>query len=194
MHGSQNLDSSLLHADMGFTLDTHGHPGVMSYKAPGKNQIHIHIAGKAAHAGVEPEKGINAIVAAGTLLADAPQGRIDVETTCNVGRIAGGSATNVVADSCDVYYESRSRDKKKLEEITQRIVDHFKAKKLPAAISRQKSARTMVRTRFRRMRRPSKLLRAQRKNWAFRWSLRSRAAVRMPIISIRMACRLSYSA
>ena len=126
VHGSQNLDSSLLHADMGFTLDTHGHPGVMSYKAPGKNQIHIHIAGKAAHAGVEPEKGINAIVAAGTLLAEAPQGRIDVETTCNVGRIAGGSATNVVADSCDVYYESRSRDKKKLEEITQRIVDHFK--------------------------------------------------------------------
>lgn len=126
VHGSQNLDSSLLHADMGFTLDTHGHPGVMSYKAPGKNQIHIHIAGKAAHAGVEPEKGINAIVAAGTLLADAPQGRIDVETTCNVGRIAGGSATNVVADGCDVYYESRSRDKKKLEEITQRIVDHFK--------------------------------------------------------------------
>lgn len=126
VHGSQNLDSSLLHADMGFTLDTHGHPGVMSYKAPGKNQIHIHMAGKAAHAGVEPEKGINAIVAAGKLLADAPQGRIDVETTCNVGRIVGGSATNVVADSCDIYYESRSRDKKKLEEITQRIVDHFK--------------------------------------------------------------------
>ncbi|MFV0636880.1 M20/M25/M40 family metallo-hydrolase [Mitsuokella sp. WILCCON 0060] len=126
VHGSQNLDSSLLHADMGFTLDTHGHPGVMSYKAPGKNQIHIHIAGKAAHAGVEPENGINAIQAAGVLLADAPQGRIDAETTCNIGRIAGGSATNVVADSCDIYYESRSRDKKKLDEITRRIVDHFK--------------------------------------------------------------------
>ena len=126
VHGSQNLDSSLLHADMGFTLDTHGHPGVMSYKAPGKNQIHIHIAGKAAHAGVEPENGINAIQAAGMLLADAPQGRIDAETTCNIGRIAGGSATNVVADSCDIYYESRSRDKKKLDTITQRIVDHFK--------------------------------------------------------------------
>ncbi len=126
VHGSQNLDSSLLHADMGFTLDTHGHPGVMSYKAPGKNQIHIHIVGKAAHAGVEPENGINAIQAAGMLLADAPQGRIDVETTCNIGRIAGGSATNVVADSCDIYYESRSRDKKKLDKITRRIVDHFK--------------------------------------------------------------------
>ena len=126
VHGSQHLDSSLLHADMGFTLDTHGHPGVMSYKAPGKNQIHIHIAGKAAHAGVEPEKGINAIKAAGELLVDAPQGRIDAETTCNVGRIVGGSATNVVADSCDIYYESRSRNKEKLDTITQRIVDHFK--------------------------------------------------------------------
>lgn len=126
VHGSQHLDSSLLHADMGFTLDTHGHPGVMSYKAPGKNQIHIHIAGKAAHAGVEPENGINAIQAAGVLLADAPQGRIDVETTCDIGRIAGGSATNVVADSCDIYYESRSRDKEKLERITQRIIDHFR--------------------------------------------------------------------
>lgn len=126
VHGSQHLDSSLLHADMGFTLDTHGHPGVMSYKAPGKNQIHIHIAGKAAHAGVEPENGINAIQAAGVLLADAPQGRIDVETTCNIGRIAGGSATNVVADSCDIYYESRSRDTEKLERITQRIIDHFR--------------------------------------------------------------------
>ena len=126
VHGSQHLDSSLLHADMGFTLDTHGHPGVMSYKAPGKNQIHIHIAGKAAHAGVEPENGINAIQAAGVVLADAPQGRIDVETTCNIGRIAGGSATNVVADSCDIYYESRSRDTEKLERITQRIIDHFR--------------------------------------------------------------------
>lgn len=126
VHGSQHLDSSLLHADMGFTLDTHGHPGVMSYKAPGKNQIHIHIAGKAAHAGVEPENGINAIQAAGVLLADASQGRIDVETTCNIGRIAGGSATNVVADSCDIYYESRSRDTEKLERITQRIIDHFR--------------------------------------------------------------------
>jgi len=41
VHGSQNMDSSLLHADLGYTLDTHGHPGTMSYKAPGKNQIHI---------------------------------------------------------------------------------------------------------------------------------------------------------
>ncbi len=125
VHGSQNMDQSLLHADFGYTLDTHGKPGSMSVKAPGKNQIHIHIEGKAAHAGIAPENGINAIIAAGTLLADAPQGRIDEETTCNVGRIVGGNATNVVADSCDVYYESRSRVKDKLDKLTQEIVDHF---------------------------------------------------------------------
>ena len=125
VHGSQNLDTSLLLADYGYTLDTHGHPGCMTFMAPGKNQIHIHIQGKAAHAGVAPEKGVNAIIAAGQLLASAPQGRIDEETTCNVGRILGGSATNVVADSCDIYYESRSRDKAKLDKITQEIADHF---------------------------------------------------------------------
>ena len=152
VHGSQHLDSSLLHADMGFTLDTHGHPGVMSYKAPGKNQIHIHIAGKAAHAGVEPENGINAIQAAGVLLADAPQGRIDVETTCNIGRIAGGSATNVVADSCDIYYESRSRDTEKLERITQRIIDHFR---LGEESTRSRAAARMPITSTRTACRPS---------------------------------------
>ncbi|MBQ1614365.1 MAG: M20/M25/M40 family metallo-hydrolase [Selenomonas sp.] len=125
VHGSQNLDKSLLHADFGFTLDTHNHPGHVTFMAPGKNQIKIHIEGKASHAGVAPEAGINAICAAGLLIADAPQGRIDEETTCNLGKICGGSATNVVAESCDVFYESRSRDKAKLDKITQEICDHF---------------------------------------------------------------------
>lgn len=125
VHGSQNIDTSLLHADYGYTLDTHNHPGCITFMAPGKNQIHIHIQGKAAHAGVAPESGVNAIIAAGKLLATAPQGRIDEETTCNVGKIAGGSATNVVAETCDIYYESRSRDKAKLDKITQEIADHF---------------------------------------------------------------------
>ena len=125
VHGSQHLDQSLLHVDYGYTFDTHGHPGLMSYAAPGKNQIIIHIKGRAAHAGQCPEKGCNAIIAAGKLLADAPQGRIDAETTCNAGLITGGSATNVVADSCTLRYEARSRDAAKLKKLTQSIVDHF---------------------------------------------------------------------
>ncbi len=97
----------------------------MSFKAPGKNQICIRLQGKAAHAGVEPENGINAIQAAGKLIATAPQGRIDDETTCNIGRIIGGSATNIVAETCEIFYESRSRDKVKLDRITSRITEHF---------------------------------------------------------------------
>ena len=110
VHGSQHLDRSLLHADYGYTFDTHGHPGYMTYAAPGKNQLLITVRGKAAHAGVEPEKGRSAIIAAAKLLATAPQGRIDEETTCNAGTITGGTAANVVAEECIIHYEARSRD------------------------------------------------------------------------------------
>lgn len=125
VHGSQNLDRSLLHADFGFTLDTHGHPGAMTVKAPGKNQIRLEIVGKPAHAGIAPEKGISTIVAAAALIADAPQGRIDEETTCNLGVIRGGSATNVVPEKCEIFYETRSRVKEKLDAITQKVIEHF---------------------------------------------------------------------
>lgn len=125
VHGSQNIDRSRLHADFGFTLDTHGHPGSMTVKAPGKNQIRLQIEGKPAHAGIAPEKGISAIVAAGTLIADAPQGRIDEETTCNLGIIRGGSATNVVPEKCEIFYETRSRLKEKLDAITKKVIEHF---------------------------------------------------------------------
>ena len=123
VNGSRCLDTSLLHADFGYTLDTHGRPGTAAYKAPGKNQIHVRIHGKPAHAGNEPEAGHNAITAAGKVLTAVPQGRIDAETTCNVGKITGGTATNVVAEFCTIDFESRSRDKAKLDALTQRMVD-----------------------------------------------------------------------
>ena len=122
VNGSQNIDRSLLHADVGFTLDTHGHPGMAAFKAPGKNQIEVAVRGKASHAGVDPDAGRNAIIAAGKILAAMPQGRIDEETTCNAGRITGGTATNVVAELCTINFESRSRDKAKLDALTARMV------------------------------------------------------------------------
>lgn len=125
VHGSQHLDRSLLHADYGYTFDTHGHPGYMTYAAPGKNQLLITVRGKAAHAGVEPEKGRSAIIAAAKLLATAPQGRIDEETTCNAGTITGGTAANVVAEECIIHYEARSRDKDKLRKLSGDISGHF---------------------------------------------------------------------
>ena len=123
VNGSRCLDTSLLHADLGYTLDTHGHAGTAAFKAPGKNQLVVRIMGKAAHAGIDPDAGRNAITAAGRVLTAVPQGRIDAETTCNVGKIAGGTATNVVAEFCTIHFESRSRDKAKLDALTQRIVD-----------------------------------------------------------------------
>ena len=123
VNGSQNIDRSLLRADFGYTLDTHGHPGMAGFKAPGKNQIEVVVRGKASHAGVDPEAGRNAIVAAGKILAAMPQGRIDEETTCNAGCIAGGTATNVVAETCTINFESRSRDKAKLDALTARMAD-----------------------------------------------------------------------
>ena len=83
--------------------------------------------GKAAHAGIDPDGGRNAITAAGRVLTAVPQGRIDEETTCNVGRIEGGTATNVVAEFCTLNFETRSRDKAKLDALTQRMVDSVNA-------------------------------------------------------------------
>lgn len=127
VNGSRVMDSFYLHADYGYTLDTHGHPGKISFKAPGKNQIHFQVKGKTAHAGVAPEKGINAIVAAAKVLAKLPQGWVDDETTCNVGKIGGGTANNVVPEICDVHCETRSRDKAKLDAITDKVIQMFKA-------------------------------------------------------------------
>ena len=127
VNGSRCMDQSLLHADFGYTLDTHGHAGTAAFKAPGKNQIEVRICGKAAHAGIDPDAGRSAITAAGRVLTAVPQGRIDEETTCNVGKIAGGTATNVVAEFCTLNFETRSRDKAKLDALTQRMVDGVNA-------------------------------------------------------------------
>ena len=127
VNGSRCMDQNLLHADFGYTLDTHGHAGTAAFKAPGKNQIEVRICGKAAHAGIDPDAGRSAITAAGRVLTAVPQGRIDEETTCNVGRIAGGTATNVVAEFCTLNFETRSRDKAKLDALTQRMVDGVNA-------------------------------------------------------------------
>lgn len=126
VNGSKNMDTSLLHADIGYTLDTHGSPGKIVSKAPGQNKIFVKIQGKPSHAGIAPEKGINAIVAAAKILVKIPQGRIDEETTCNVGTIVGGRATNIVAEFVEIACESRSRSKAKLDKLTNEICTVFK--------------------------------------------------------------------
>ncbi len=125
VNGSKNMDVSKLKADFGYVFDSGGAPGEIVYAAPGINKIKAVITGKAAHAGVAPEKGINAIYVLSKALANFPQGRKDEETTANIGTISGGNATNVVADYAEVLVETRSLSQEKLEAMTTAIVDNF---------------------------------------------------------------------
>lgn len=126
LNGSKNIEKKQLKADLGFVLDSGGKPGEIILEAPGQDRINITINGKAAHAGVEPENGISAIVVAAKAISRLQTGRIDEETTSNVGTIQGGRATNIVADRVEVTCETRSRNLGKLERLTAQMCNAFK--------------------------------------------------------------------
>lgn len=125
LNGAKNLDPKLLTADLGYVLDTSGSAGKIVVQAPSQNKIRAVIHGKAAHAGIVPEAGINAIQAAGAAVAQMKSGRIDVETTANVGVIRGGTATNIIPDYVEVLCEARSLNNAKLEAQTQHMRETF---------------------------------------------------------------------
>ncbi len=125
VNGSKNMDRELLHADMGFTFDTSGAPGRIVCKAPGQNKLRVTVTGTPAHAGIAPEKGNSAIVALAQMITRLPNGRIDEETTCNVGTISGGVATNIVAEKASLFMEVRSRNTAKLQKLTSDMVKIF---------------------------------------------------------------------
>ncbi|MEG6584281.1 M20/M25/M40 family metallo-hydrolase [Dendrosporobacter sp. 1207_IL3150] len=125
LDGSKNINKKHLKAAMGYALDSGGEPGQIITKAPGQNSIDVIIHGKKAHAGVAPEQGINAIVLAGKALAELKQGRIDEETTANVGIINGGNATNIVPDRVEIKCEARSRNVEKLAAQTEHMRNTF---------------------------------------------------------------------
>jgi len=125
LQGAKHLDFGRLKARTGYVLDTRN-PDVIITRAPAANRIRLQIDGKAAHAGAEPEKGINAISLAAHAISDLVLGRIDEETTCNLGVIEGGVATNIVPAQVIVHGEVRSHDKQKLTAATEAIVDCFR--------------------------------------------------------------------
>ncbi len=135
LHGAKNLDISELNARMAFVLDCGGQVGEIISAAPSQNSLKIIIHGKSAHAGSNPEEGINAIQVAGFALSRMKLGRIDEETTTNIGIISGGKATNIIPDEVILEGEVRSRYEEKLEKYTKilkQIVEdtaqEFKAK------------------------------------------------------------------
>lgn len=125
LYGAKHIDRSLLKASFGYELDSSGRPGEIITKAPGQNQMKIVIHGKAAHAGIAPESGINAITIAAAAIAQLRQGRIDEETTANIGVIHGGLATNIVPDLVEVICEARSRNPQKLQAQTEYMCEAF---------------------------------------------------------------------
>jgi tripeptide aminopeptidase len=113
--GARHLDRELVNAEFGYAFDSNGAVGELVVAAPTQAKLHITVYGKSAHAGVAPEKGISAIQIAAKAISRMPLGRIDHETTANIGRFEGGGATNIVCDRVDILAEARSLDAQKLE-------------------------------------------------------------------------------
>lgn len=114
--GAKYLDLELLDAKEGLVLDSQS-PQVIINGAPSSFKFSIEIKGKSAHAGIEPEKGINAIHLLAKILAELPTGRIDEETTMNLGKISGGMYLNIVPDLAIAEGEIRSHSQEKLENL-----------------------------------------------------------------------------
>ena len=127
LYGARQLDTARLQARAGIVLDSGGPIGHMVVSAPSQDNVRIVVHGVSAHAGAQPEKGVNAIRIAAEAITAMPLGRIDFETTANVGIIHGGSARNIVPDRAEVIGEARSRDNSKLAEVTGQIVAAFEA-------------------------------------------------------------------
>lgn len=126
LRGAKAFDYSVLEASKGYVLDAGGDPGTIIIQSPCQNEIEYKVFGKAAHAGINPEDGINAIKLASRAVAKMPCGRIDAETTCNFGLIEGGKARNIVADYCVVRGEARSLNRDKLDNLTEQLINIFK--------------------------------------------------------------------
>lgn len=122
--GARYFDKSKLQSKIGYAFDSED-LGEFMIGAPSQNTIKIKVFGKEAHAGVEPEKGINAIRIASEAIATIPMGRIDFETTANIGIINGGMATNIVPNLVEIKGEARSHNMGKLKQVTNDIVSTF---------------------------------------------------------------------
>ena len=123
MYGAKNFDYSKIPTKNIFSLDGAGNLGFILKSGAGKDVLTITFHGKSAHGGIEPEKGINAINAAALAISKVKFGRIDPETTSNIGRIEGGAATNIVTDKATFTCEVRSHSQAQIEAQVQKIME-----------------------------------------------------------------------
>ncbi|OAI38974.1 hypothetical protein AYO39_03315 [Actinobacteria bacterium SCGC AG-212-D09] len=125
LRGAKAFDRTLLTSSFGYVFDHASPIGEVIVASPTYYRIIADVRGRAAHAGIRPENGRSAIVAAARGIAAMRLGRIDPETTANVGTITGGTNANVVAEHCHVEAEARSIDPTRAESVATEIVDHL---------------------------------------------------------------------
>ena len=123
LRGAAAFDQELLRAKLGYVYDHAGPIGEVILGAPYQCKLDASFHGRAAHSGMFPEEGRSAIAAAARAIADLRLGRLDDETTANVGEIHGGRARNIVPERCFFTAEARSHDEGKLGELVQEMLE-----------------------------------------------------------------------
>lgn len=121
--GAYAFDHTRLEARLGYVYDQAAPIGEIIIGAPSQKAIHARFHGRASHAGMYPEDGRSAILAASRAIADLRLGRIDHQSSANVGVIEGGTARNIVPEWCSFQAEARSRDPKTLGVLVQEMLD-----------------------------------------------------------------------
>lgn len=122
--GAKALHLARLSAQDGLVLDS-GPAASLFVRGPAADRLEVTVRGRAAHAGVCPERGVSAIQVAADAIARMALGRIDHETTANIGLIEGGTAVNIVPDHVTIRGEARSHDEDKLSAQSARMVNCF---------------------------------------------------------------------
>jgi tripeptide aminopeptidase len=123
--GAAAFDLARLQARLGYVYDQAAPIGEVILGAPFSRAMQVRFHGRAAHSGMYPEEGRSAVVAAARAISDLRLGRVDEETTANVGVIQGGTAGNIIPEWCTLDAEARSHDERKLDELVQEMVDAF---------------------------------------------------------------------
>lgn len=123
--GAKAFDTSVLKSKFGYALDSTGKVGTVVSQAPTQSKVEAHIYGKTAHAGIEPEAGVSAITIASKAISKMTLGRVDEETTANVGRIEGGGPTNIVTEYVYLLAEARSFKEEKLKAQVNHMTQAF---------------------------------------------------------------------
>ena len=133
--GAKLLDPSRIKAKFGYVLDAGPPVGSLVYSAPTQDIFEVWIHGKPAHAGAQPEDGVSAVLVAARAIARMKLGRVDHETTANVGVITGGTATNIIPAECYVKCEARSRNVAKMEKQRDHMIACFREEAEAAGIT-----------------------------------------------------------